>query len=154
MKRIISYLFYAAALLSASCIEYGDHPSDAAAEKTAIRTVLDAQVAAWNSGDLTAYMQGYAKTDSLRFASGGSVRYGWEATLQAYQRGYPDKKSMGHLTFSHVDIRMLGPNAALVFGRWQLVRDNDSPWGLYTLIVRKTGAGWRVVHDHTSSAAE
>ncbi|MBN2416672.1 DUF4440 domain-containing protein [bacterium] len=154
MKRIMSYLFYAAVLLGVSCIEYGGEPFDPAAEKAAVRAVLDAQVAGWNSGDLTAYMQGYAHTDSLRFASGGTVRYGWEATLQAYRRGYPDRERMGHLVFSEVDIRMLSPDAALVFGRWQLEREEDSPWGLYTLIVRKTAGGWRVVHDHTSSAAE
>jgi len=150
MKRIISYLFLLAIIAGSACRGTGDPK----AEKAAIRSVLDAQVKGWNSGDLTAYMQGYAQTDSLRFASGGNVRCGWQTTLDSYRRGYPDRSSMGTLTFSDVDIQLLSSDAALVFGRWRLEREHDAPGGLYTLIMRKTESGWRVVHDHTSSAAE
>jgi ketosteroid isomerase-like protein len=38
-------------------------------------------------------------------------------------------------------------------GRWQLAREADTPHGRFTLIFRRTAAGWRIVHDHTSSAS-
>jgi ketosteroid isomerase-like protein len=46
---------------------------------------------------------------------------------------------------------MLGDEHALVRGRFRLQMKNDAPTGIFTLILRKTPAGWRIVHDHTSS---
>ena len=60
--------------------------------------MLDAQVAAWNAGSVRGFMDGYARTDSLRFASGGTVHTGWQATLDRYRRSYPDHAAMGTLT--------------------------------------------------------
>lgn len=118
----------------------------------AIVALLTAQSAAWNRGDLEAFMAGYAQTDDLRFASGGSVTYGWRATLERYQKSYPDKATMGTLAFSEIVVTELAPDAALAFGRWELTREKDKPSGLFTLTLKKTAAGWRVVQDHTSSA--
>lgn len=125
-------------------------PSDSETE-TAIRAVLDAQVEAWNQGSVRAFMDGYARTDSLRFASGGTVRRGWQAALDGYERGYPDAAAMGTLRFDSLDVQVLAPEWAVVFGRWHLQRAEDAPNGLFTLIFNKRPDGWRIVHDHTSS---
>ncbi|MEP0546657.1 MAG: DUF4440 domain-containing protein [Rhodothermales bacterium] len=124
-------------------------PPDAAA---AIRAVLDAQVAAWNEGSVRGFMDGYARTDSLRFASGGNVRTGWQATLEGYERGYPDGAAMGTLRFDSLDVQVLSPSWAVVFGRWRLDRAEDTPNGLFTLLFERRPEGWRIVHDHTSSS--
>ena len=121
-------------------------------DKILIKKVLNEQAAAWNTGDIEGYMAGYLQSDSLRFASGGNVSYGWQTTLDRYQKGYPDKATMGKLIFSNIDIELISPGTALVFGKWELERENDHPWGLFTLIFKKTDEGWRIVHDHTSSA--
>ncbi len=123
------------------------------ADRAAIRDVLAAQVAAWNRGDIEAFMDGYARTDSLRFASGGSVQRGWAAALERYQASYPSRAAMGTLAFQQLDVRVLGPTSALVFGRWQLARASDTPSGLFTLLFMRRADGWRIVHDHTSSAS-
>ncbi|MBA3248624.1 MAG: nuclear transport factor 2 family protein, partial [Pyrinomonadaceae bacterium] len=34
-----------------------------------------------------------------------------------------------------------------------LTRANDNPRGRFTLLLRRTAQGWRIVHDHTSSAS-
>jgi len=112
--------------------------------------VMYAQVAAWNSGDIEGFVEGYLRSDSLRFASGQRVSYGWQTLVERYREGYPDKAAMGELSFSEIDIRALSDNTALAFGKWSLKRDKDNPWGYFTLVFRKTAAGWRVVHDHTS----
>jgi ketosteroid isomerase-like protein len=39
----------------------------------------------------------------------------------------------------------------MAVGRWQLTREADTLHGRFTLIFRRTNAGWRIVHDHTSS---
>lgn len=124
---------------------------DTDAEEEAIQQVLRQQVEAWNEGDLEGFMEGYARTDTLRFASGSTVRYGWQATLEGYRRGYPDRATMGMLSFDLRDIQVISPDWALVFGAWALERAEDRPSGLFTLTLRKTAAGWRVVQDHTSS---
>lgn len=123
---------------------------DAAAAEAAVRAVLADQVAAWNRGDVDAFMEGYAKTDSLRFASGGRVQQGWQATLERYHRAYPDRAAMGTLTFDLRDVRVLSPRWALVLGAWRLERAEDRPGGLFTLLFEHRPEGWRVVHDHTS----
>jgi ketosteroid isomerase-like protein len=117
-----------------------------------ISALLSAQGAAWNRGDIEAFMQAYAPTDDLRFASGGTVIFGWRATLERYRQRYPNKAAMGTLTFSDLAITVLAPDAAIAFGRWKLTREKDSPQGLFTLTLKKTAAGWRIIQDHTSSA--
>jgi ketosteroid isomerase-like protein len=124
-------------------------PSVATREITAL---LTAQAAAWNRGDLDAFMQAYAQTDALRFASGGSVTYGWSQTLARYKQRYPDRAAMGSLAFTDLVVTELAPDAALVFGKWQLNREKDAPHGLFTLTLKKTAAGWRIIQDHTSNA--
>ena len=119
----------------------------------AIHSLLTEQSAAWNRGDIDGFMRAYAQTDALRFASGGNVTLGWKPTLERYKKSYPDKATMGTLTFSDLEITELAPDAALAFGRWKLTREKDAPHGLFTLTLRKTSAGWRIVQDHTSSAA-
>jgi ketosteroid isomerase-like protein len=116
-----------------------------------IRAVLDAQVQAWNTGNIDEFMRGYWESDSLRFASGGSVKRGWKMTLDRYKRSYPDNAAMGKLAFTDLEMTVLSSDAALVFGKWELTRAKDKPGGLFTLTFRKTAQGWKIIHDHTSS---
>ena len=120
--------------------------------RSSINSVLSDQVNSWNNVNIDGYMQGYWKSDSLRFASGGNVTFGWETTLERYKKGYPNKGKMGFLEFSNLDIKIISDESALVFGKWQLVREHDNPNGLFTLLFSKTKDGWKIVHDHTSSS--
>jgi ketosteroid isomerase-like protein len=117
-----------------------------------VRAVLDAQVRAWNAGDLGGFMEGYARSDRTRFQSGGTVSLGWQTVFNRYQKRYGDRASMGVLNFSEVEVTVLAPDAAFAVGRWRLERAQDAPSGLFTLLFRRTSAGWRIVLDHTSAA--
>lgn len=114
-------------------------------------TIL-AGVEGWNRGDIEGFMGQYWQSDDLRFASGGTVSFGWRTVLERYKKRYPDRKTMGRLVFSDLDVRLLGDAAALAFGRWTLEREADAPTGLFTLVLKRFPEGWRIVHDHTSSA--
>jgi ketosteroid isomerase-like protein len=127
-------------------------PPPSTGDKDQIEHILTSQADAWNRGDLPAFMEGYAKIPTLRFASGDKVTYGWQETLDHYKARYPDSEAMGKLSFSDLDITILSPDSALVFGRWLLKTDRGEPHGLFTLLWRKTEAGWRIVADHTSAA--
>jgi|ERR1051326_3584130 beta-aspartyl-peptidase (threonine type) len=118
---------------------------------TAIRAVLNAQVAAWNRGDLEGFMAGYWHSDDLTFMSGNTVTHGWQSTLDRYRARYQGEgKEMGSLTFSDIEIQVLDGDNAMVRGRWTLVKKAESPGGLFTLILKRFPEGWRIVHDHTS----
>ena len=117
-----------------------------------VKAVLDAQVAAWNRGDVEGYMDGYWRSDETVFVSGDSLTRGWQTVLARYKKNYDSREKMGTLTFSDLEITAIGSDAAIAIGRWHLQRAKDEPHGRFTLIFRKTRQGWRIVHDHTSSA--
>jgi ketosteroid isomerase-like protein len=122
-------------------------------DEAAIRALLAGQAAAWNRGDIDGFMQGYWNDPGLRFASGDSVTYGWAAANQRYHAHYPDAAAMGTLQFSELQVEPVGPDAALVFGRWALQRSADRPHGLFSLLLRRTGQGWKITRDHTSAGS-
>ncbi len=119
-----------------------------------IKTLVSRQTEAWNRGDIDGFMQGYWQSNELRFASDGTVTRGWKATLHRYKKRYPDRETMGTLTLTVDEVTLLAPDAAIAFGKWELARSQDHPSGLFTLVLRRLPEGWRIVADHTSSAAK
>ena len=125
--------------------------SDAAA---AILTLLNDQTAAWNRGDIEDFMNGYWNSNQTEFVSSEGVSRGWQALLARYRHSYPDRKAMGHLTFSDLEIRLECSTAAYAVGEYHLQRENDNPSGVFTLNFRKFPEGWRIVVDHTTAFAK
>lgn len=121
-------------------------------ETTAITQLLTAQDAAWNRGDIDAFMDGYWKSPELRFASGGKVTRGWQATNERYHTTYGTPEKMGKLVTGDYEIVLLAPDAAIAHGSWKLERAGDTPSGLYTLVLRKFGDAWKIISDTTTSA--
>lgn len=95
-------------------------------------------------------MDGYDRSERTVFVSGDNVNRGWQTVLERYKRTYDTREKMGVLTFSDLEITLLGSNSASVLGRWSLKRATDEPHGRFTLIFKRTTKGWRIVHDHTS----
>jgi ketosteroid isomerase-like protein len=128
-------------------------PKSQAEDKTvaAVRAVIEAQAAAWNRGDVTGYMEGYAKEETTTFVSGDTITRGWQTVHDRYRARYDTREKMGTLTFSELEFKPLSEFYLMAVGRWQLTRAADTPHGRFTLIFRRTSAGWRIVHDHTSS---
>jgi len=118
----------------------------------AVRAVLFAQRDAWNRGDIAGYMDGYDRSPKTVFVSGDSVTHGWQTVLEHYQKSYNSREKMGTLSFTDLEITPNGKDEAIAIGSWRLKRANDEPHGKFTLIFRRTKAGWKIVHDHTSSA--
>ena len=138
----------------AACVSTPDSARDSERTAADLRAVLEAQAAAWNRGDIAGYMDGYERADTTTFISGDTVTRGWQTVLTRYQQHYDSREKMGTLTFSELEIKPLSPFYAVATGRWQLTRANDSPHGRFTLLFRKTAAGWRIVLDTTTSAAQ
>jgi len=123
------------------------------ADGGAIRAVLSAQQAAWNRGDVDAFLVGYWRSPELTFSGSSGVARGWDAVLARYKKIYPDRAAMGQLDFSELELRFVGPDAALVLGRWHLKREKDELGGVFTLVWQRFPDGWKIIHDHTSAVA-
>jgi beta-aspartyl-peptidase (threonine type) len=135
-------------------LAWGTDAASAADPGSDVRALLDAQVAAWNRGDLEAFMAGYWRSPELVFCSGAVVTKGWEATLERYRKRYQaEGREMGRLGFDAVEVFPLGRDAAFARGAYRLrLRDGSEPHGLFTLVLRRFPEGFRIVHDHTSAA--
>ncbi len=119
--------------------------------ESSVLQVLNAQVDAWNRGDIAGFMDGYWRSDEMRFVSGNNVAKGWQAAYDRYKKSYDTREKMGVLSFSELDVTVLNKESAFVTGRYSLKRSSDEPTGLFTLIFRKIETNWRIVLDHTSS---
>lgn len=126
--------------------------AESRAPESAVRRVLEEQQAAWNRGDVEAFMAGYDASDETTFV-GTTITRGYQQVLENYRRRYPTKERMGRLTFSDIQIKLLGAEHASVIGRWHLDRPAEAggqAGGIFTLLFRKTVAGWKIILDHTS----
>jgi len=125
-----------------------------AKDARAIQAVLNAQCDAWNRGDIEGFMDGYERSEKTVFVSGDNVTRGWQTVLDRYKKNYDSREKMGTLTFSDLEIMPEGNDSALALCRWHLQRAKDEPHGRSTLILRRTKQGWKIVHDHSSAAAQ
>jgi uncharacterized protein (TIGR02246 family) len=123
------------------------------ADRQAISAALNAQQTAWNRGDVDAFLVGYWHSPDLTFSGSSGVVRGWDGVLARYKKNYPDRAAMGQLDFSDLEFRFLGPDAALVLGRWHLKRERDDLGGVFTLVWQRFPEGWKIIHDHTSAVA-
>jgi ketosteroid isomerase-like protein len=123
----------------------------AASAESQIRDLLEAQTKAWNQGDVEGFMRGYWKSEETEFVGASGITRGWQAVLDRYQRNYPDRKAMGRLAFSNLEVHVVCAETAFAIGQFQLERDNDRPAGVFTLNFQKFPEGWRIVADHTTA---
>ena len=124
------------------------------AQSSEIQTILKDSETAWNRGDLVAFASYYEDSPDTTFIGKEVVHGGTKAILDRYRRAYPTREAMGTLTFSEIAVRPLAQGLALATGRFELKRTaggGGDTSGRFTLILRQTPSGWRIIHDHTSS---
>jgi uncharacterized protein (TIGR02246 family) len=123
------------------------------AQTDEIRTLLKNSEAAWNRGDLAAFASDYEDSPETTFIGREITRGGVQAIIERYRRSYPNRDAMGKLAFSEIEIRTLASNVALATGKYELKRTvaaGGDTAGRFTLILRKSAAGWKIIHDHSS----
>lgn len=160
MKLVRALALAALVPLSACAVSIGNRGSGDGYEwrsgaRASILEVLDRQAAAWNRGDLDAFMADYWRSPDLVFTSGARIQRGWQTTLERYRATYGGStETMGRLSFSDVTVYPLDDDAAWVLGRWRLERDSGPAGGVFTLVFRRMDGEWKIVHDHTSAGEE
>jgi len=156
VRKSCHFLVIAGSFLSLWALLAQGRPSahatgDYASDREAIGSVLRAQQSAWNRANVDAFLQGYWHSPELTFSGSSGVTRGWDGVLERYKKNYPDRAAMGQLDFSGLEFRFLGPDAALVLGKWHLQREKDELGGVFTLVWQRFPDGWKIVHDHTSA---
>jgi len=142
MKKI--FLFFVTVVLF--CIPVSAQSKD----EQAIRSAIEEQRIAWNTGDLNHFMKTYWQSDSLMFIGKSGVTYGWQNTLDNYKKGYPDTAAMGKLDFDILEVKRLSDSYFFVVGKWHLTRSIGNVGGHFTLLFRKIKNRWVIVADHSS----
>ena len=116
------------------------------------KAILDTQAAAWNRGDLDAFVETYENSKAITFL-GKELSYGRDAVLARYKRNYNTPEKMGKLRFEVLTVRPLGKDHAMVLGKFFLTRSaagGGDASGHFTLLLHKGPGGWKIIHDHTS----
>ena len=142
MKRILSVFI----IVMLFCFSASAQSKD----EQAIRTLIEEQRLAWNTGDKEKFMQPYWQSDSLMFIGKSGVTYGWQKTLDNYKKGYPDTEAMGKLDFDLLEVKRLSVMYFFVVGKWHLTRSIGNVGGHFTLLFKRIKNKWVIVADHSS----
>jgi ketosteroid isomerase-like protein len=150
LQIALAFILVAMAVARASI---GVVHATASSDEMQIRGLLRTQTEAWNRGDIDAFMAGYWKSDETVFVGVSGVTRGWQSVLERYRKNYPDRKAMGQLRFSALEVHLVCADGAFAIGEFLLERENDKPSGIFTLNFQKFPEGWRIVADHTTAFA-
>jgi uncharacterized protein (TIGR02246 family) len=113
---------------------------------------LDRAAGDWNRGDLEAFLSDYAAESTTTFVDGRRARHGIEFIRQFYAPRFAPGVRRDSLHFEEVEARRLSPGLALVTARFVLTHGGTvSASGPFTLVMEQRPAGWRILHDHSSS---
>ena len=116
-------------------------------EKVAILEVMKQQEAAWTAHNIEGFMQGYWKSDSLKFFGSNGITYGWNQTLERYKKSYPSDEAMGKLKFTIEDMSPISDGSYWVMGRYHLSRKVGDAQGIFMIIFKKINGEWKIVAD-------
>ncbi|CAN5439080.1 hypothetical protein BH18ACI1_BH18ACI1_14160 [soil metagenome] len=125
-----------------------------AADEKAVRNAFDDLIRAIENASVDGATQAYWNSPELLFFNhNGTVTRGWEQNRKNREATYPRIKNV-KLEKSDVRVMMVGKDAALVTFLWKQTRDYDdsseSASGRTTLVYKKIGKDWKVVHLHSS----
>ena len=152
-KVPFSFLSVMAVVLALTGCTEGSSPSrDHAQDEAQIQALMSAQEAAWNAGDLEGFMEPYWHSDSLLFVGSRGPTKGWQATLENYRKGYPDRTAMGRLVFGVQSIDFPSKDLALMVGSWRLEErgELEALAGWFSLVWERKEGRWVITRDHSS----
>lgn len=143
----------AAALALATHAQAQSAPAQAA-DQASIAEVLQTSAKDWSRGNLPAFMRSYENAPDTAFVTPDGLIKGYAALQAHYAARYASgTHKMGQLGLAVIEDRPLSPDYALVTGRFTLTRaaaDGGNATGIFTLLMHRTGQGWRIAYDHTS----
>ncbi len=119
-------------------------------DKKAILKVLKKQRLAWSDNNIEEFMEGYWKSDSLKFYGSNGITQGWENTLDRYKRAYPTEDHTGKLNYRINAITKIAEAAYYVLGEYHLKREVGNADGIFMIIFKKIDGRWKIIADTSS----
>jgi len=150
MRFFKAFLIITTVLILSACKTQKISSSNYETSKTEITTMLLQTARDWSKGDLETFMQGYLKSDNLKFVGSSGITYGWQQTLDNYKKGYPTKEHMGKLTFNLLEFDQLANDVFLVIGEFHLKRTVGDADGMFSIILKHVNGEWKIIADHSS----
>ncbi|MFW6088232.1 MAG: YybH family protein [Gemmatimonadota bacterium] len=116
-----------------------------------IEALLQRGADAWNDGDLDGYVATYADGASTTMLRPEGRVVGRAAIRSALAPRFAAGARRDSIRLDDVEVRPLPPLIGIVTGRYLSVgAGNDPTTGWFTVVVRRAGDGWRIVHDQRS----
>ena len=130
----------------------------AAAQKvdptTPVREAFDRLMEGIKTADAAKVMSVYENSPRiLFFNNNGSVTQGWDAMKALREESYAKTKNVS-IEVTGLRIEMLSPSSAYATCKWKQSQEYsgnlETSSGRMTLVFKKIGKDWKVVHLHTS----
>ncbi|HEX8364312.1 MAG TPA: nuclear transport factor 2 family protein [Allosphingosinicella sp.] len=135
-------------MLLAALMMLADAPSGVAGE--AARGV-QAQVAAWNRGDLEGALAAYCPERRITWVNRGGVTRGFDEFAASMRQDFSDRGSMGRSEAELLETRPVGRRSALVVLRWSITRDGRRLMGgVSTQLWERCRGRLRITLEHAS----
>lgn len=147
MKKVVLFVVFLLTVLISCNSEIVKETISEDAEKQEILAIMKAQEKAWSNNDLEGFMQGYWKSNDLKFYGSNGITFGWDKTLANYKKGYPTKEHSGTLKFKVNDISKINEGAYFVMGEYHLTRTVGNANGVFMIIFKKINNEWKIIAD-------
>lgn len=107
--------------------------------------------AAWNRGDLDAFVADYLPSEGTTFVGSKGVVRGPSAIRERYAARFAPGGTRDSLSFEFVEVDLLAPDVANTIAFYVLARgDSVVARGPTSLVMRRVNGRWKIVHDHSS----
>ncbi|WP_075341212.1 Cif family virulence factor [Tenacibaculum agarivorans] len=116
-------------------------------EKKEIIAIMKQQETDWSDNNIEGFMEGYWKSDSLKFYGSSGITYGWQKTLDNYKKSYPTKDHTGTLKFKINSMAKIEHNSYYVMGEYHLTRTKGNADGVFMIIFKKINGEWKIIAD-------
>jgi ketosteroid isomerase-like protein len=151
MKKVVIFGFIIFALTTAV---FGQKKTNQADPTKEIKAVFDRLVEGIKQVDAEKVMSVYEKSDrTLFFNNNGSATIGWQNMMDVRKRLY-EKTTNVSLEITGLRIEVLSPTSAYISCKWKQTQEFEgkleSASGRMTLVFKKIGKDWKIVHLHTS----
>ena len=121
--------------------------------EASVSSMMQGSADAWNDGNLDAFVGIYADAATTSFMTlDGPVR-GLDSIRAAYAPAFAPGADRDSLRFEHLEVRQLPPLIGVATGKYVLHAGGEvTSNGWFTLVFRRVGSGWSVIHDHSSES--
>lgn len=112
-----------------------------------VRSVMAASAAAWNEGNLSAFLGGYLDSPDVRLVADGVVAAGFAGVRKHYETLVGAAGAMGRMGFTDLDVIMTAPDVATIVGRYTHESGPATSSGAMTVVLKQVDGRWRIVQD-------